>query len=207
MKQALLILGFCLTVSGCRTDHSRNFVIDLPNLETQIELPTPTEFDTLLTWKRSSDYTCGDQQYIRVQNSNDAFELEKGWVHVYQPKNINQMTISYPYHDDCHEIPIERQSLIKWIESQIKSEKGISFGFNLNTADSVEIENHKFAYITYEQRDHKIQERTIRKIIYMTFLNNKMVEFEFASNIPDDTTFFKTTKNRFEKMKIKIATD
>ena len=205
MKQTLVILGICVTIGSCRTENSKDFTIDLPNLETQIELPARPTHDTLLTWKRTSDYRCGDEHYIRVQNSNDEFGLEKEWVHDHQPKNIDQLTITYPYYNDCNEIPIEQQNLKKLIESEINSERGISNDFEVNSSDSVEIDNQKFAFVSYEQPDLKIPERTIRKMIYMTYLNNRLVEFEFASNIPDDSSFFKTTKNRFEKMKINTA--
>ncbi len=195
---------FALVVlSACSKQAENTYQFHLANSNKIIQFNMPADFDTLLSWERSSDYSCGDERYYRIQNSDLGIDLEKGYFHYDSLNQFRQLTITHRTKPKCLKIGTLDFNIKSAIKNQQNSIKALTDEAHFTLEDSIHINHRDFAMVGYEEPNFKNPKVLDKKLTYHTIIDSQLVCFEFYSNQPQDTDFFTEMTDVFETIEIK----
>lgn len=192
MKSLTYILIAIIVFTSCSKKKQKVFTINLPHYSSRIEFDRSNNFDTLMAWNWYNDNMADHRKCYRIQNSKLGIIMEKGML----PKKaeyFDQMTIETPITPN----KFPSCTISKWLIgnkeiylSERPSDKIFKF-------DSLTIDNKKFGVFGIKTMEVET------KVIYMTNINNELIEFEFHTNLHQTDSFYLKSLNMMKTIKIK----
>jgi hypothetical protein len=198
----LTFLTLLTIILSCQSGHenrkySRHLTL-INNIGT-LTINLTTDFDTLHTWKRSSDINCGVKQYYRIQSSKYPMTEERG-EYSNSPDTMYGITITHTYFPECQSNiefnPDKELKLIK--QKNIENNRHIKF----KVLEQVNINGLKFIVCgTIGKPFNNIVEQNFSALTKFRSTNID-INFLKSSSYLTDTTFIRDCYEMLKTIKI-----
>ncbi len=192
----LLTILIIFTV-GCSKNNENNRKVILTNNLGQISITLPSEFDTVETWIKKSDYHCGDKQIYRLSDSR--FDLYKSTneydFHHYD--SVFQFAIIHDAYLECVSSSFPIQKLLESMTESAKFENTVD---PLLKSEIMKINGRDFAVIERISYKDTIQ---IYFLSCTTLIRDSIdLNFGFGCAKSDCQDFIKTANESIKTIKI-----
>lgn len=191
MKSLTYILILLITLTSCSKKEQKKFQIELEHYSCKIEFNRLNDFDTLLVWNWYNDNVMSNRKCYRIQNSKLGIMLENG-MSPKKTKQIDQLTIKTPIKPN--EFP--NFTISEWLLKNKEINLSERPNDKIFKFDSLTVDNKKFGVFGIKTIEHET------KVIYMTNINNELIEFEFHSNLNSHDSFYMKSLNMMRTIKI-----